>query len=106
MLERKYDFDSSKSLMVVGKATAGWDGEDKDEAEEFVMKCVVRGAYTSSFWHFIHDLLFKIHDLDTSNRSNREEVFEQVVWSKYYEDWHRWRQSQSFSPQVSTRKMY
>ena len=75
---RKYR-SSSERLMIVGKATAGWDEED--DAEEFVMQCVVRGAYTSSFWRFIHDLLFEIHDLDTSNRSSRERVFKQVVWS-------------------------
>ena len=76
---------SSERLMIVGKATAGWDDENENEAKEFVMQCVVRGAYTSSFWRFIHDLLCKVHpeiiSKAPSNRKGREEVFKRVVWS-------------------------
>ena len=78
---------SSERLMIVGKATTGWD-DKKDDAKKFVMECVTRGFYTSSFWRFIYKLLLQIHHQnsdskkpDREDRESREELFEQVVWS-------------------------
>ena len=70
---KEYEPDSSKSLMVVGKATAGWDRID---AEGFVMEEVVTGEYNSAFWRFIIKLSTELNNTDY-----HKDALQRIVWS-------------------------
>ena len=66
--------DSRQKLMIVGKATAGWD--EKDDAEEFVMEKVVTGDYNSAFWRFIIKLSTELNNTD-----DHKDALQRIVWS-------------------------
>ena len=63
---------STNRLMIVGKATAGWDRSD---SRDFVLKEVSSGNYHSHFWHFVKKLSYDLNKIDSEQAELRSEFF-------------------------------
>ena len=69
---------STNRLMIVGKATAGWDRSD---SRDFVLKEVSSGNYHSHFWHFVKKLSYDLNKIDSEQADATKKAMERVVWS-------------------------
>jgi len=74
---------SDVKLMLVGKATAGWNlggrPPGEDHSIEFLEKEIIPGKYHSSFWYFLKNLALALHN--DPKFENDNEIFRSVVWS-------------------------